>query len=320
MLKAKNYLKLLFLLLGTILFSAFVYLYFYNQTYPLPLTNRVSIDAKIKFIKEHIDRKKVDTIIVGSSIGLNNIQGDVLEKTSHASQSVLNLSAFELRAAQVEQVLELITLFPNLKRVIYSVQFSDFSASDTISEYYPELIKKYIENTLDINDQLIILGNTYKNVFNCIDRQFNWKKKHTHNNKFTYLGFDHTGSVHLDIYDKDIIKNRWEVPHPKTQNKNSFMVLEKIAKKLRKKNIHFYVVLEPYRAPLIQEFKYLQPTMDAFAKHVKSILKNDNGTFVNMHQIVQFDDSHFADRSHLNSKGSEIIAKELAKQIDNNKE
>lgn len=319
MLNPKNYLKILFLLLGTVFLGAFVYLYFYAKTYPLPITNRVSLDAKIKFIKENVARDKIRTIIIGSSIGLNNIQGKVLEENCNSCASVLNISFLELRATQAEQMMELLTLFPHLKRVIYSVQFSDFSAPATIDDFNPKLIKKYITNEMSYIDKITLAGHTYKNVLNCIDRQWNWEKKHMADNKFSYLDFDHTGSAPLKIYGKDIIKSRWEIAHPDTQDESSFQALERMAKKLDKSYMDFYVVLQPYRTPLIDEFKHLKPTMEKFSKRVENILSQSNGTFIDIHNALHLGDDYFADRSHLNDKGSLLVSEAIAKLIDRSK-
>ena len=318
MLKYKIYLKLLFLVIMSIFGTALLYLYIFSKTYPLPMMNRVSLDAKIKFIKDNIDINTVDTIIVGSSIGLNDIQGAALEKSSTKCKSVLNLSGFELRAAQVEQILELITVFPNLQRVVYSAQFSDFSESATLEDYDSSLIKRYLTNTLSYEDNIFILLHSYKNIIACIQRHWDWKKKYMSNNKFTYLGFDHTGSVPLHIYGKDIIKSRWDKPHTEKQDKSSYSTLEKIVKKLKKDNIDFYFVMEPYRAALIKEFKHVHPTMLTFEDTIKKILLSNSGTFLNLHNKLHLSDDYFADRSHLNDKGSAITAEAIGLFIDEN--
>ena len=126
MLNPKNYLKILFTMIFFIGFLAAGYVYDFSKDYPPPVTKRISFDAKLKFIRDHIDPDTVDTIIVGSSIGMNNILGSVLEKSSTKVKHALNLSVYEATTLQVEQVLELSDAFPNLKRIIYSAQYSDF--------------------------------------------------------------------------------------------------------------------------------------------------------------------------------------------------
>ena len=318
MLKYKTYLKLLSLMLVSIFGAALLYLYIFSKIYPLPILNRVSLDAKIKFIRDQIDINTVDTIIVGSSIGLNNVQGDVLEKTSIKCQSVLNISGFELRAAQVEQILELTTVFPNLKRVIYSAQFSDFSASAILEEYDPALIKKYLTNTLNYQDDISILFHSYRNIFSCIQRNWNWKKKYMSNNKFSYLGFDRMGSVPLHIYGRDIIKRRWENPHLEKQDMSSYLTLERRVKKAKKDNINFYFVMEPYREALVNKFEHVHRTMNFFEYNVTKILLDNDGKFLNLHKQLHLSDDYFSDRSHMNDKGSTVIAQAIGQFIDEN--
>lgn len=316
MLKYKTYLKFLFIMLVSIVGVAFLYLYIFSKTYPLPILNRVSLDAKIKFIKNNIDIDKVDTIIVGSSIGLNNIQGTVLEQSCEKCKSVLNLSGFELRPYQVRQLLELSSVFPNLKRIIYSAQFSDFSASAVLEDYDADLIKRYLNDTESYYDQIYIWFHSYQNIISCIQRNWSWNDKHMSNNKFTYLGFDNTGSVPLHIYGHDIIKHRWEQPHPQKQDLNNYFILDKMVKKMREDNINFYFVMEPYREPLIKNFKHLRPTMTSFAYKVRRIMEDNGGHFMNLHEKLHLKDNFFADRSHLNDQGSVLTAEAIGKDID----
>ena len=101
MLKHKTYVKILSLMLIIVFGGAFIYVYIYAKTYPVPLFHRISLDAKMRFIRDMSDRDRIDTIIVGSSIGLNNIQGIVLENSSQEVKHVVNLSALGLKTTQV---------------------------------------------------------------------------------------------------------------------------------------------------------------------------------------------------------------------------
>ncbi len=312
--KYKTYVKILFLALLSIVGAAFLYLYIFSKIYPFPVLHRISLDAKINFIKDHIDIDKVDTIIVGSSIGLNDVQGAVLEKSCKKCQSVLNLSGFELRPPQVEQILELATVFPNLKRIIYSAQFSDFSEYAMLEDYNPNMVRRYLTNSLVFPDYISIIQ--YSDIISCIKRQWDWKTKYMLNNQFTYLGFDSTGSVPLHIYGRDIVKDRWEQPHSAKQDKRNYLVLKKMVKKAKKDDIHFYFIMEPYREPLVKKFKHVRPTMVSFEHSIKKIVVGNDGIFLNLHDKLHLNDDYFADRSHLNDKGSAITAEEIGKFID----
>jgi len=316
-LKYKTYLKILFLIIFIIIFSSILYSFYFIKNYPVSITNRISFDAKIGFIKKNIDLKSIDTIIVGSSIGLNNVQGEVLEKYSKESKGVLNLSVYEATPPQIKQVLELIPLFPNLKRIIYSAQFSDFAYAGKIKNYNSKFIMDYILNRLSTLDILRFYFKSCQDIFFCIKRQWNWDREHQQSNHFTYLGFDKSGSVPLEIYGKDIIQSRWKNPHSNRQSIYAFAGLDEITKDLKKKDISFIFVMQPYRASLVKKYKYLRPTMQKFRQKVKMILnKNREGVFLDLDNILNLEDRYFADRSHLNSKGSYISTKAIAEFLD----
>ena len=316
MLAYKTYVKILFFILIGLIISAIFYAYYFTKNYPLPITGRISFDAKITFIKEHIDRNKVDTIIVGSSIGLNNVQGTVLEAASQKCQSVLNLSVYEATPTQIEQILELTNIFPHLKRIIYSAQYSDFGYAGRLQDYDPAFIKAYLSDTLTLEEKVSFYFHSCQNIFFCIRREWNWRDEHLQNNQFGYLGFDATGSVPLHIYGKDIIMSRWEKPHFDKQSKQAYDALERMSQKAKKDNVDFIFVVQPYRGPLVKNFTHVQPVMQSFADQAKRIVTNNGGKFLNLHDQLHLSDHYFSDRSHLNDQGSIIGTEAIGKFID----
>lgn len=314
----RNYVRNIFIIFAIILATAVAYTYYFSIHYPIPATSRISFDAKIKFIREHIDVDKVDTIIVGSSIGLNDVQGAYLEKESKKANFVLNLSVYEASAFQVEQLLLLSDAFPNLKRIIYSAQFSDFPYPSVFKDYHPEFLKRYIRDELSSLEYLKLMFRSCRNLYFCFNRQQEWVKKHEMNNKFTYLGFDHTGSVPLHIYGKDIIHHRWANPHGSTQNPRAFDAVTRMTKRATDKGIEFYFVQQPYRQPLVDAYKHVQLLMKSFPAKIEKIMYENGGHFLSLHNTLHLDDKYFADRSHLNDQGSKIGAEAIGRFIDKN--
>ena len=312
----KKYIKLLFLSLGTVLLVSIIYSMYYIQNCPLPVTNRISLDAKLKFIKEKIDKRQIDTIIVGSSIGLNNVNGEVLAKECKACKHVLNLSVYEASALEVEDVLKLTKLFPNLKRVIYSVQFPDFAEASRFANFDPDIIKKYLDNDFTPLSKATFLFHMCQNIFFCVKREWDFLHKHSRNNQFGYLGFDSTGSVPLHIYGKDIIKSRWEQPHWTKQSPENYQALSRIVKRLKENNIKFYFVVQPYRKPMLDKYPQLRKALASFASKTKNIVQKSNGYFLNLNETLPLDDGFYADRTHLNDKGSIIVTKVIAESIN----
>ena len=304
------------MLFAVILTLTFGYTYQFSKKYPLPFTSRISFDAKIKFIKEHIDPRQIDTLIVGSSIGLNNVQGAYLEKASKKCKGVLNFSVYESNPAQVEQVLELIGAFPHLKRVIYSAQFSDFQSATPFHDYHPKEIERYISYGVHPLTDLKMIAQASEDLKFLHNRAKEWAQKHGQKNKFTYLGFDHTGSVPLHIYGKDIIEHRWSHPHGSRHPPKAMEALDRIAQKLQKKGIRFYLVQQPYRQALIKKYRHVPLELNWFLDKVTKILHNHGGKVLSLYKTLPLSDAYFADRSHLNDKGSILGAEAIAKFID----
>jgi len=315
MLSYKNYLKILFSILFIILSTVYIYTYLYAKEYAIPLLHSISVDAKFQFIRDMNNRDKIDTLILGSSIGLNNVQGVVLENTSKQVEHALNLSGFGLNTLQIEQLLELRTLFPNLKRVIYSAQFPDFALPTVFENYDIDFIKEYIKlGEHSINFKYAFY--TFKNFITVNKHDREWEKKHLTNRRFDFLDFDHTGSAPLNIYGDDIIKNRWENPHRNHPIKESYQALWRMVNKIEKEGMNFYFIIQPYRAPLLKKYKDVYKTLNSFEQDSRKIVLSNNGKILNLHKQLKLTDDYFADRSHLNNKGSEKSAEAIARFID----
>ena len=56
--------------------------------------------------------------------------------------------------------------------------------------------------------------------------------------------------------------------------------------------------------------------MTAFDKQTKELLLNDNTYHINAHHLLNLDDAHFADKSHLNIQGANAISKQMIEIID----
>jgi len=295
------------------------YAFYYNLFYltPIPITNHISFDAKLKFVREHIDPDKIDTIVLGSSIGLNNILTEELIKNSKNIKYAVNMSVYESSTLQVEQLLELIEAFPNLKRVIYSVQYSDTPSGRKFKNYQPQKLVRYMRHELNIFEYLILLLESCNNMQFCYERRKTWVHKHEQKNKFTSLVFDKGGSVPLYIYGKDVIQSRWNHPHPGVIANASIIAIGRMADKLFHKNTKFYIVHQPYRKGLYDKYKEVRGAIAYFDKRVEQILQNKKNAFlIKTQHLGLHGNKYFADRTHLNVDGSKAVSKYVAKQID----
>jgi len=271
----------------------------------------------LKFVRDMPDKEQIDTIVIGSSIGLNNVNGPVLEKTSKKIQHVLNFSAFSMEVSHILPLIRLFSLFPNLKRVIYSTQTLDFTG---VTPYKPtniDLLKEYIQlGATHTNLKYTLL--VYKNIINSIKRRLIWEKTYMAHNKFTNLDFDYTGSAGLHIYGKDIIQSRWNKSYIVKTNKESYKALDTMIKQLKKENIKFYLVAQPYRSELVRKYKKIRTILANFHYKTKKVLLENHGYFLNLHEKLHLEDQYFADRIHLNDTGNVIVSKQIAIAVDSN--
>jgi hypothetical protein len=228
----------------------------------------------------------------------------------------LNLSVYEASALEVEEVLELRRLFPHLKRVIYSVQFPDFAVASRFADYHPDLIAQYLNNSFTPWEHIAFLFRMCQNLFFCVQRQWNYLHKHSANNQFGYLGFDKSGSVPLHIYGDDIIRSRWKQPHWTKQSPENYQALARNAQELHHEKIRFYFVIQPYRRALLERYPQIRATLSTFAQKTSQIIGEYNGTLLDFNRALPLDDRYFADRSHLNDKGSKITSEKIAEHID----
>lgn len=313
--KSKTYVKILTALLLGIFGGTFLYIYIYAKNYPIPLFHRISLDAKMMFIRDKANKTHIDTIIVGSSIGLNNVQGIILEESSKKVEHVLNLSAFSMEVTHIEQIWELISLFPNVKRIIYSSQSLDFTEESTFEITDIDFVKGYLDLApKSIN--LLYSFYAYKNFIQCIERRWEWQKRYMAHNKFSNIDFDRTGSAPLHIYGKDIIEARCINPYVAKTKDGSYASLQRIIKKAEKKNIKFYFVTQPYREALMKEHKHIQENISYYQMRSQNVVLSNNAYFLNLHTKLQLGNEYFADRMHLNDKGSIITSEAIAKFID----
>jgi len=64
------------------------------------------------------------------------------------------------------------------------------------------------------------------------------------------------------------------------------------------------------------ENKDVYQTLNSFEQKSSAIILSHHGKIINLHKQLQLSDDYFADRSHLNNKGSKESAKAIAKFID----
>ena len=74
-------------------------------------------------------------------------------------------------------------------------------------------------------------------------------------------------------------------------------------------------MIQPYRRALIERYPQIRTALDSFANKSRAILSRDGGSLLDLNRAIALDDSNYADRSHLNDKGSTVATGAIAEFI-----
>jgi len=290
-------------------------LYILSFTYPLPVFSHVSLDAKLKFLNQTDRTMTADTIIIGSSVGVDNINGVLLEELSSKCHEVLNYSAWGLNPVQIEQLLPVILDNSNIRRIIYAVTPGDFTRGDPLGYYDERFVRNYIYNTLSLFDHLFLLNKAANNHRAYWKTIRNWKTRLQNEHIVTSLLFDKTGGVVLNIHDVDHKPTKKHAGYQQLDDA-AFQSLERIMQVVAGRNIKLYLAVTPQRQESLDEDVDLATNFSLFNERARKIVKFNQGYFLDMHARMELEDKYFVDNLHLNDEGASAVAEMLADIIE----
>jgi hypothetical protein len=302
----------------TVFFYALIILALYKveSKFHLPIYNHISLDTKIHFLKHRVALDAADTIIIGSSLALNNINGELLEDTSSHVDKVVNLSAWHMQCPQQMPLLSRIISHGNVKRIIYPAQYLDFTGENGINDRIIDNVFGYL-NEHPFDTFLIILRAS-KNLISIINRYLSWEQ-FADPKTYDYLVYDRTGGSQLEMGEHNADPRRWKEIEMQTIapfNEATLTCLKELADLSQKHDIELLFVVQPFRKILIASSPELKKIMTAFNKRTKEILHHSNTYHLNAHQLLNLDDSNFADKSHLNIQGSNATTEAVVEIIN----
>ena len=308
---ARTWTRRLFVSATLVVGVIYCLLYILSFTYPLPVFSHVSLDAKLKFLSQTDRTMTADTIIMGSSVGVDNINGVLLEELSPVAHEVLNYSAWGLNPVQIEQLLPVVLDNSNIRRIIYAVTPGDFTRSDPLGGYDERLVRKYIYNRLSVFDHLFLLNkaaNNHRAYWKTIQ---NWKTRLQNEHIVTSLLFDRTGGVALNIHDVDH-KSSDKPADYRQLDDAAFQALERIMQVVAGRNIRLYLVVTPQRRESLDEDADQAANFSLFIERARKIVQSNQGYFLDLHARMELEDKYFVDNLHLNDEGASAVAEMLA--------
>ena len=257
-------------------------------------SNSISFNAKAAFLlnnKTEIDKAKI--IIMGSSMSLNNINGEFIQ--SLLGEPVVNISSWGIK-------LEDLNCFKNYfgpkTVIIMNISFNDFGKSDFI---------KYSDFPLNRN---VELNNKIFHFYAYLDniRKIDKYTGESAMQNYTNLNFDKTGSVKLISNNFNISQRRWE-DSPKIPSEYE---LDKFVHDLNFiKQYKVYIFFSPERLKYKSLIKI---------KAVELLKLKINGEYKNVsffnNYAVNYSDTLFCDCTHFNDKGDNMYTQLIFSQIN----
>lgn len=279
---------------------------------PLRFSSSISYDAKLNFLHDNQLINRSDTLVVGSSMAINNVDAKSLEENSNTLHNVINLASWGLQSADVTQLIQLIDL-KKIKYIVYSTQYVDFYKYQK-KDIDEEEVKKYINREFSYYPYL----RTIEVFFNNIDTYINFKKIYEDKNRCSYLNFDKRGSVLLDINNQFIIKDRWFKDHKNEvtlsdKSLNELLLLNSLAKK---NNIKLIVITSPIKEAYLNKSDKIRKVFNEYVTRLKRLSEENDFLYYNANDQLKLTDSYFVDGIHLHKRGAEVYSRNIAQFID----
>ena len=305
--------KTLFFIGGiTTLSIVFFTLWFNYYSTPSPnLSNSISLNAKVQFLKNNFSIANIDILAIGSSMSLNNINSTSITKT-HSNKKYLNLSSWGLSMEETFNLLKIYNKKYHPKTIIISSNYTDFKSSSQRIKY--NLINEFLTSK-----KSIIYNLKFWNFRQAIRESRLLGMYKNDNTIYRSLKFDKNGGVNYPGANFHIDAKRWNGD----LNKNKidiiqYSYLDSITNFCTSNRLNFVFVQSPFREGYYSKIKKEDLTfIKNHIDQVEKILNCTNAIFVNSLN-EQWNDNLFVDFSHLNKEGSQVYTEYFLKQIKMN--
>jgi hypothetical protein len=260
-------------------------------------TGNASFDQKLLFIKQQRFGDTPLSIVVGSSMALNNLDADELEK--YEGIRYLNASSWGLSVAQTAKLASLLESLFNVKELTLAVQFFELvDGKPTKLLISDEDFRGYLSDNIWLTRELPA------DIMDALETKYEWDASYGNPHVYTYLGFTKTGSVLLDIWKKDINPDGW---NPKdsfpASCRQCMTALTTMCTSALQHKMPFFVVLPPLTQYIRSVRTDVRELYEDRRHKLAAAVADCGGRLFDADRYADFDDTCFADFAHLNAEG-----------------
>lgn len=298
-------LGMLFLLISGLLAMVFCARYSGRNTRYLllnHLSNSISYNSNFQNLLDNTQPKDIDFLIIGSSMSLNNISGELIADSFKCN--AYNLSSWGFRSDKVIGLFKSVPL-KNCRRALLAFNNIDFGIN--VGANYDFQATNFYANGNSF-DRFISFLKTFN--FMEFDEAFQTRKTSSdRNSKYLALGFDKHGSVLLDTANFTIDTFRYG-SYTDTSGFSIFLKNVQLLKAgLGEKGIRFSLVYLPYRRDLLTAEREAH---NAYVADRLRLALPDN--FIDMHSL-EVPRDFYADAAHTFRTGAEFLTKKIIDSV-----
>jgi hypothetical protein len=261
-------------------------------------SGNASFDQKLLFIKQQDFGDTPLSIVAGSSMALNNLDTDELEKSDGIRY--LNASSWSLSVAQTAKFTSLLESRFNVKELTLVVQ--SFELEDGKPTKLPitdEDFRSYL------SDNIWFTLARHADVVDAFFTKYEWDAKYGNPHVYQYLGFTKTGSVPLHIWKDDIDPDRWNPKQVFSAScQQCMMALTTMCTSVLQHKIPFFVILPPLTQYIRSVRSDIRELYEDRRQKLTATVLDCGGRLFDASRYADFDDTCFADFAHLNAEGA----------------
>lgn len=289
-----------------VILSPIIFVFYFG--FPPPrLSNSLSFNAKIEYIKNFHLNRDINVLSVGSSMTLNNVHTKTIKK--YFGNNYLNISSFGQNIKEDYLLIKLFCKYYSPRHIIISCGYMDFN------DDYKEINYDMVEGYLFHNSFKAYKNYSFRYLLEESIRYFSSK-----NDTLSYssLLYDDCGGVNFKRNNFDIDTSRWQGRSIVNFNFDEiqYQYLDSISNFCKINNINLVLTESPFRNGYYSSLQ--ENTFNILNEHenkIQKIMDRDNHLYIKT-EHKSWPDKLFVDYSHLNRKGSEMYTEYFINKIN----
>jgi len=201
---------------------------FAMDSFPAPMfTGRISVDEKMKFVRENIKPGNLEVVAMGSSMAQNNIISRSMLSIPGLDGRYFNFSSFHLGPNELLELGSFLTKFYKPKIMIICITPNEFTL-ETNFTFNENDLKDYLNGAPSLPHYV-----KYYDI-NFIRRMAKIRRHKKANKYYDSLNFDDGGGVILDVPRHKTRKKQWEHKIGYDFKDHNYSALDKMISMLKK--------------------------------------------------------------------------------------